>query len=300
MGALASYNPSQIGVIRRTVASDTNNDEFDLFMEACKSYQLDPFRKQINAVVYNKTKPDKRKMSIIVARDGLRVIAQRCGDYRPASERPQVEYDDGLASPTNPKGIVSVSVKLWKRDGSGDWYPVFGEAYWDEFAPIEAEWAWDAAAGKRQPTGQKSVSGNWAKMPIVMITKCAESQALRAGWPDQFSGLYVEEEMDRVTAEHTASEIAERHAEEQRMARIGGTDTITMMFDGTQLENVPVGQLYDRAVEFVQSSEPETVYRWRVQNEDPLREFWAKQPDAAHDLKQKIEAKAAEFESAAA
>ena len=109
--ALSGFTAAQIKTIKNTVAKDTNADEFDLFMEACRSYRLDPFRKQIHAVVYSKNSPDKRKMSIIVSRDGQRVIASRCKDYRPAEEPPFFEYDEALkGSPTNPKGIVSATV----------------------------------------------------------------------------------------------------------------------------------------------------------------------------------------------
>ena len=93
------------------------------FPEACRSHGLDPFRKQIHAVVYSKDNPDKRKMTIIVSRDGLRVLAHRCRDYRPASEPAQVSYDKGAVGPTNPKGIVSATVKLWKQDNRGEWFP---------------------------------------------------------------------------------------------------------------------------------------------------------------------------------
>lgn len=190
----SGFNAAQLRTIKQTVAKDTNPTEFDLFMEACRSYGLDPFRKQIFAVVYAKDKPDKRKMSIIVSRDGQRVIASRCKDYRPASDPAAIIYDQELKGPLNPKGILSVTVKLWKQDNKGEWYPVIGEAYWDEFAPITDEWG-ENDQGKWARTGKKALdsSGQWAKMPVVMITKCAESQALRAGWPEQFGNVYSEE-----------------------------------------------------------------------------------------------------------
>ena len=56
--------------------------------------------------------------------------------------------------------------------------PVIGEAYWDEFAPIADEWAFDQEERKRKPTGRKvlDASGNWAKMPIVMITNAPRAR----------------------------------------------------------------------------------------------------------------------------
>lgn len=297
----SGFNASQIATIKATVAADTNPIEFDLFMEACRSYRLDPFRKQIFALVYNKASQEKRKMSIIVSRDGYRILAQRCGDYRPASEPAQIAYDEEAKSPTNPKGIVSATVRLWKQDRKGDWYPVIGEAYWDEFAPLKDEWAEDEN-GRRRPTGKQTLdtSGNWARMPIVMITKCAESQALRAGWPDQFGGVYSEEEMDRVSAAESASETLDRYQREERQARIGGPGLMLVFNDAMQIEKVPYGTAADRIIEFLQTAEPLDVHKFRIRNEQSLRELWAHDAASALEVKKVIEAKEANIKGEAA
>src|SRR3546814_7837866 len=70
-------------LVKRTVAADCNTAEFNLFDKVCKRVGLDPFRRQIYAVVYSKDKPDKRKMSIINGIDGFRAVAARNRDYRP-------------------------------------------------------------------------------------------------------------------------------------------------------------------------------------------------------------------------
>jgi phage recombination protein Bet len=290
--ALSGFTPAQIKIIKQTVAADTNGLEFDLFMEACRAYRLDPIRKQIHAIVYNKDKPDRRKMSIIVSRDGLRILAQRCGDYRPASEPAVIAYDEALRGPTNPKGIVSATVRLWKQDSRGDWYPVIGEAHWDEFAPVTDEWAYDETQGKRAPTGRKTLDyGNWSKMPVVMITKCAESQALRAGWPDQFGGVYAEEEMDRVTAATSASEELDRYEREERAARLGGPGLMLVLDDTGVLTKIPMGQVYDRCEEMIAEMDPMQAHAFAVRNAEALKEFWAHDKAAALSIKRIIEAK---------
>lgn len=292
MSDMITFSAPQLQIIKSTVARDTNQSEFNLFMEACKSYGLDPFRKQIHAVVYSKDNAEKRKMTIIVSRDGLRVLAHRCRDYRPASDPARVQYDKELVGPTNPKGIVSATVTLWKQDNRGEWYPVVGEAYWDEYAPVADEWAFDEVERKRKPTGKKTLdaSGNWAKMPIVMITKCAESQALRAGWPETFGNIYAEEEMDRVSVNVAASEALETHERAEREARTGGRGLLLVFDDAMKLEKVPMGSVADRVMSFVQSSDPVEVHKFRVRNEDALRDFWAVQPSDALALKKVFEA----------
>jgi phage recombination protein Bet len=300
MNAITKFDlsPKQVSLVKDTVAKDCNNDEFNLFMEVARAKGLDPFLGQIIPMVFSKDKADKRKLTIIISRDGQRVIAQRCGDYRPASKPPEYERDKELISPLNPQGIISATVYLWKQDQkSGDWYEVAGQAFWEEFAPVSDEWTYDQEAGKRKPTGKKVLdsSGNWCRMPRLMIAKCAEMQALRAGWPEQFTGLYDEAEMDRAKVlDLSATEIVEHEREEHRLKVAGAKDAITVTWgDNWTLENVPVGQLADRAMEFIKNETPEKVAKWRDANREPLREFWARAPgDAAH-LKKAVEAKIA-------
>lgn len=290
---LSGYSASQIALIRQTVAKDCNDSEFNLFFEAARAYGLDPFRKQISALVFNKDKADKRQMAIIVGRDGLRAIASRCGDYRPASEPAEWVTDPALCSPVNPAGLVSCAVRLWKADKRGEWYPVHGEAYWEEFAPIKDEWAFDEGERKRRPTGNKTVDGNWSRMPRVMLQKCAEAQALRAGWPEQFGGLYAEEELTRVEAEMTASEAVAADEKRARLEKIGGHDALTMSFDTRTgvLERVTLGNAADRCMEFLRDASPEDAHTWSIQNRVALQEFWAKAPSDALEVKKALEPK---------
>ncbi len=301
MGAVSSYTGSQIATIKRTVASDTNDLEFDLFMEAAKSYGLDPFRRQISAIVFNKGNAEKRSMSIIVGRDGLRAIAQRNGDYRPASGPAEFDIDETLKSETNPHGIVRCAVTIYKQDKNGDWNPVYGEAYWDEFAPVKDEWAYDEQSRKRKPTGKKVVDGQWAKMPRLMIQKCAEAQALRAGWPDHFSGLYAEEEMAQAVARDVTASEALREEDTNRRKAMVGARGILMSFDETGvLENVPMGKIADRCFEFIKENPDTVVHAWNIRNKASLREFWADQPNEALEVKKAIEAKTARLGKEAA
>lgn len=314
MNALTRFDmsPKQIALVKQTIAKDTNNDEFSLFIEVAKAKGLDPFTSQIIPMVFSKYDPQKRKMTIIISRDGQRVIAQRCGDYRPASEPPTYEIDKDLISPTNPQGIVSSTVYLWKKDpASREWYKVAGQSFWDEFAPIkmkaEGGYKWEDTGETWPDTGKpkrKKVavgdevrvlddSGNWCKMPRLMIAKSAEMQALRAGWPEEFTGLYDEAEMDRAKViDMTAAEIVEHERENNRLEAIGGKDTITVTWgDGWSLENVPVGQFADRALEFIEQEPADIVEKWWSANREPLKMFWAKSPGDAREVKAALEAK---------
>lgn len=171
------YTGAQLALIKRTVAKDTNGDEFDLFMAVARMKALDPFSKQISAIVFNKDKPDKRNMSIITTIDGMRAIAARSGRYRPDEDEPEFTYDPDLKSSTNPLGLVKAKVRIWIADSQrdGGWKPATGVAYWDEFAPVKDEWAWvdgeNGARGTRKPTGKQTLDGNWPKMGRIMLAK---------------------------------------------------------------------------------------------------------------------------------
>lgn len=303
------HSSRQITLIQNTVAKDCNPGEFDLFIEVARAKGLDPFLGQIIPMIFNKANANKRKMTIIISRDGQRVIAQRCGDYRPASKTPTYEIDPELKGSANPHGIVSATVYLWKQDAkTAEWFEVAGQAFWEEFAPLAyaANQYNKVDTGEKWPDGNPKIektlkpdavaslddSGNWCRMPRLMIAKCAEMQALRAGWPEQFTGLYDEAELDRAKVlDLTASEIVEHEREENRLKLIAGNDAITVTWgDGWALENVPVGKFYDRAEQFIKESDPLTIARWADANRDPLRTFWAKSPTDALELKKLIEA----------
>jgi len=285
------YDPAQLALIKRTVAADTTPDEFHMFIEIAKRAGLDPFRRQLYCIVYSKDKPDKRKVTFITGIDGFRAVAARNRDYRPGDDEPVIVYDDAAKNPeTNPLGIVKATVKAHKMAPSGEWFPVSGTAYWSEFAPLKDEWAWNDEKGKRLPTGRITLdpSSNWYKMGRIMICKCAEAQALRKGWPEDLSGIYSPEEMERPMLDVTPTDAIEQHEQAQRMARIGGTNTIAMLWAaGEPLEAVPAGQMADRCLAHIKTLDSVTgLDWWWATNEVSLRQFWALHKSDALAVKQ--------------
>lgn len=292
----SALSSQQITLIRRTIANDCNDAEFDLFMAAARSAGLDPFRKQISPLVFNKNKPDKRRMSIITTIDGLRVIAARSGRYRPDENEPGLTYDQTEKSPTNPLGLIKAVVKVYINDK-----PVTGVAYWDEFAPISDEWGEDPASGRRKPTGKKTLDtgGNWGRMPRVMLAKCAEAQALRKAFPEDMSGLYEGAELDQARASDVLpSEAVATQDRDDRLARIGGANAILFqLFPNAPLENVGLGQVFDRLAERVNEIESLQLLDWfESANRAPLQEFWARAGGDALELKKLIERKRTELD----
>jgi phage recombination protein Bet len=318
--AAAHWTPKQLATIKQTVARDTNAAEFDLFIEYARAKGLDPFSKQVIAVVFSKDNAERRQMTIITTQDGLRVLASRCGDYRPEETEPEYEYDPSLKGDTNPLGVVKCTVKLWKQDPKNDkWHPVIGVAYWDEFAPIKKagegfEWV---GTGKFYPEGHAKAgkevfkkkivgeikevlddSGLWKKMPRNQIAKCARMQALRGGWPETFAGVYGQEEMDRaITLDLSATEIVEHEEAERRAKAIAMTsDEYPTVDDEGNLHFIPAGKLADHFLALVKTYDnAEYVDAMLVRNRQAFQRFWARHKDDALELRRRIDARRTEL-----
>jgi len=319
---LPDWSPSQLALIRNTVAKDTTPDEFNMFVHVCRTVQLDPFRKQIYCLVYSKDDTKKRRCVFVTGIDGFRAVAARNKDYRPDDREPEFTYDESLKGRTdNPLGIVKATVRCFKRDQDGQWYPVAGTAYWSEFAKIKrSEWI---KTGKFYPAGHEKAGkpvyrkvtdedtdvadpvpeGMWATMPYVLLAKCAEAQALRRGWPENLSGLYSPEEMDQADnnmRDITPSASVELHDQNQRLDRVKARDAISIIWKvGEVIEPVPVGKLFDRIAEYVRNSDMLAELKWwTATNTASLNAYWAVSKNDALAAKKIVEERLAVLEKA--
>jgi phage recombination protein Bet len=135
----AQYNQQQIQLIRDMCARDCTDNEFLLLMQLAKTYQLDPFAKQIWAVKYG-----NNPAAIFCGRDGFLAIAHRSGKF------------DGMESGTRTD-----------EDGLVGWCRVYRK---DMSRPFEVE-----VSLAEYSTGKNL----WQTKPKTMIVKVAESHALR-------------------------------------------------------------------------------------------------------------------------
>jgi phage recombination protein Bet len=289
-----AFRPAQMQLIQR-MNPDCNDIEFNQFMHVAAQMGLDPLRKQIYAFVFSKDKPDRRRMSIVVGIDGFRSVAKRSGEYRPDNRAPRFVTDPELVDEaSNPLGLVSAEVSVFQFS-HGEWHEVAAVAYWSEFAPIVDGGKWvNGEDGRRQFRKDGTMmldpnKDNWRKMPRVMLSKCAEAQAIRRAWPEDLSAIYADEELDRAkTIDLTASEIVEKAKVEDRLALIGGAESI--MFDmGDGLERIPLGKAADMIMERFKAMKPHEVLQWRNLNTVPFNEFWARAKSDALGVKRYIE-----------
>ena len=292
--AVEKFSPADLDLMTRTVASDCNKTEFDLFIRMCAARGLNPLLRHAYAQIFSKDDPKKRQMVVVVGIDGQRLIAERTGNYRPDDKVPKIKADKKKIDPAiNPLGIVSAEVTVYKFSHNG-WFPCPAIAYWDEYAPISEEWGDDPNnIGKRKKTGRQSLDMTkpmWTRMARAQLAKCAEMNALRKAFPESYAGIYAKEELDRSdTVDLTPSEYVEQAQRERREGVIGGPNLIEDWCDGQPFHGVPVGQFFDKAMAFIRANAPADIDDWAVRNRIALEQFWAADKAAALEIKLAIE-----------
>lgn len=315
-----------VALVKRTAAKDCNEDEFNQFVTVCRELGLSPLRKQIYAFVFGKDDPERRNMALVVGIDGGRSIAARSGNYRPDDHPPVWVFDETAKNPlTNPHGIVSCTVGVYHRPTRNDPFErITATVFWDEFAPIirtadadAYEWV---GTGQYYPESHKragreiqrkqlrpGASANvterldpkkeqWIRGGRHKISLCAEMQALRRGWPEDMSRVYVEEETERAAAvidadysDLTPAQMVNQADVDARLERLGGPALFATFDDAGTLERVPHGQFADRMLAATSSLVPAAVAALVDRNREALKEFWAYNKNDALELRRILE-----------
>lgn len=164
------WSQEQLSALKQLGLSNASNGDLAVFFHQAQKTGLDPFARQIYMIERG------GRYGIQTSIDGLRIVAQRSGEYAGQSG-PFWCGEDGKW----------VDVWLAKTPPLAAKVGVYRQGFPE---PLYAVARWDSYAVPNNPI--------WRKMPDLMLAKCAEALALRKAFPNDLSGIYTDDEMSQV------------------------------------------------------------------------------------------------------
>jgi len=168
------WTDTQVSALKQLGLTNASNGDLAFFFHQAQRTGLDPFARQIYMIERG------GRYGIQTSIDGLRIVAQRSGQYA-GQTTPYWCGEDGNWKDVwlgkNPPLAAKIGVY---RIGFTE--PTWAVARLESYCPLGRD-------GKPM--------GLWNKMPDVMLAKCAEALALRKAFPNDMSGIYTDEEMNQ-------------------------------------------------------------------------------------------------------
>lgn len=179
-GKTVKLSPS---IIRNYLVSGGGNvtdQEVVMFLNLCKFQNLNPFLREAYLVKYGNS-----DATMVTGKEVFTKRAKRNKEYR--------GFEAGIiVKRGNDIEYINGTFKLPEDALLGGWAKVHIENF---RVPIEISVSLDEYIGKKS---NGEVNSQWAKKPATMIRKVALVQALREAFPEEFQGMYSEEEAGNI------------------------------------------------------------------------------------------------------
>lgn len=163
------------------VGQNVPQEEAKRFLEICRAFNLNPFKREIYLIPYGK------QANIIVGYEVYLKRAERSGKLAGWRVWTEGKIEDGSL-----KACIEIRRKDWSE-------PFYHEVYFSEY---------------------KQETPIWKSKPLTMIKKVAIAQGFRLAFPEELGGLpYTQDEIDEISSqpEVIEAEIEQPKKEEKKI-----------------------------------------------------------------------------------
>jgi phage recombination protein Bet len=202
-GALAidagqvAWTPMQDAALAQLGIKDASDGDKAVFLHQCQRTGLDPFAKQIYMIGRPEKKSEKRggqwietwttKWTIQTGIDGFRVNrsrAERQAGARGILGRPVFYDHDGIEHKVwvRPGPPAACEITYTVRDANGE-------------TPYTSVLRFEEYVQTKEINGKRVAVAQWAVKEAHMLEKCAEADVYRKAFPQDFSGIQLDDAM---------------------------------------------------------------------------------------------------------
>lgn len=195
-----------------TGGGNVTDQEIVMYMAMCEARNLNPFIRDCYCIKYGGDNPAQ----LVVGIDTYRKRSAKHEKYDGTKLGIWVEHKE-----TGEIKRMEGSIMSKKYDLIGAWCEVYRK---DWKLPVIIDVNFDEYVGKKK---NGEINGQWSTKPVTMITKVAESQALRKAFVEELGGTYTNDELkiedselnqEPILVNEQTGEVIEASKEEPKVA----------------------------------------------------------------------------------
>lgn len=191
-GEKVKLSPATIRQYLVSGNGQVTDQEIVMFMSLCKYQKLNPFLKEAYLIKFGNS-----PATIVTGKDVFTKRAKRNPNYAGKQAGIIVEKEDGTIEEREGSMALATDKIV------GGWAKIYIKGY---EKPEYASVSFDEYAGRK---ADGTLNSQWKSKPATMIRKVAVVQALREAFPEDFGGLYSEEELSQAESVSIQQETVE-------------------------------------------------------------------------------------------